>query len=132
MTAPRQRGFRGTTAYCLDTRWMRGWHEDAEGIVVEVSARRSGGNRFYRVELEAGCDDAGGSLGLQLVSKVGGSMVCGFPGDRAMFSSDLQRSGLAGAFARNAVSHFGRMDADGCAVAQVYPIEPPSTRTGRD
>lgn len=124
VTTPRRRGFRGTTAYCLDARWMRGWHEDRNGLVVEVSPKRSGGNRYYRVELEAGCARGDAAHGLQLVSKIGGSMICGLPGDVALFSGDLERSGLAGAFTMNPVSHFARSGSDACPVALVYPIEP--------
>lgn len=126
VTAPRRRSFRGTTAYCLDARWMRGWHEDHKGLVVEVSPKRSGGNRYYRVELEAGCARGDAAHSLQLVSRIGGAMICGLPGDVAVFSTEAEQNGLANALALSRVSHFARAGANGCAVALVYPIEPNS------
>jgi hypothetical protein len=132
VNAPRHRGFRGDTTHCLDAQWMRGWHEDADGLVVEVSAKRSGGYRYYRVELEAGCDRGDSGHGLRLTSNIGGSMICGSRGDQAVFSSDLERSGFAAAFSRARVSHFARAGGRGCTVAQVYPLDGlPGRNSGR-
>lgn len=39
----RRRGFGGTTAYCVDARYMRGWSEGKGDLIVEMSAKRSSG-----------------------------------------------------------------------------------------
>lgn len=125
VTARRPRGFLGSPAYCVNVNHMRGWHEDAQGIVVEVSPMRSGGNRFYRVELAGGCQDMTDAAHLTLKSGVGGAMVCGFAGDTAIFRHALEQAGYAGAFGARAAAS----GVDGqCAIAEVYPIDPTEER----
>ncbi|TCZ87706.1 hypothetical protein [Lysobacter sp. N42] len=122
VTGERRRGFVGSPSYCVNTNHMRGWSEDAHGLIVEVSPVRSGGHRYYRVELGAGCQGLTDAVHLNLVSRVGNAMVCGFAGDEAIFSGDLAASGVAGAF------DTGRRlrdmpDAGRCPVSEVYPLE---------
>lgn len=138
----KRRGFAGSPAYCLNTNHMRGWHEDANGIVVEVSPLRSGGHRFYRVELGASCHGLTDGAHLSFRSGVGGAMVCGYAGDRAIFQSDLAaQDGLVGGFIAGGFegpigerSRVGRgvagsaSSAAGCPVALVYPIDPRQKR----
>lgn len=118
----RRHGFGGTTAYCLDARHMRGWSEDGSDIIVEVAPKRSGGHRYYRVELAGSCSTTTSATAVQLLSPTGGTAICGNPGDRVMFtfdggaatSSDTMASRFAGSLAVQA----------GCAIKQVYPILP--------
>lgn len=115
----RPHGFGGTTAYCLDARYMRAWSEDAGGLVVEVSPRRSSGNRYYRVELGSGCAEMSSAIHMQLISGVGTTAICGNVGDRAVFFRDenvggVQRPRIEGSLAAQY----------GCTVQQVYPLLP--------
>ena len=41
--APQRRGFAGSSSFCFNPRYMRAWSEDNEGMLVELSPRRSGG-----------------------------------------------------------------------------------------
>lgn len=111
----RRRGFGGSTAYCVDARHLRSWHEDGRGLVVETSPGRAGGHRYYRVELGGSCPEAASAEELRLVSGVGLNLVCGHAGDRAVMGGDTSRN----AFQRD-VGSFGL--ARGCAVTHVYPI----------
>jgi hypothetical protein len=132
----RRRGFVGSPAYCFNTNHMRSWHEDADGIVVEVAPKRSAGHRYYRVELGASCQGLSDAGNLSFRSGVGGAMICGYAGDRAVFQTDLEIYEMAGEFdgpiARR--SRVGRGveglpgSARGCPVAQVYPIGPEAAR----
>ena len=115
----RRRGFGGSTAYCLDARYMRAWSEDAGDLVVEVSPMRSGGNRYYRVELGSGCAELSSAIHVQLVSAVGTTAICGNIGDRAVFLRDenvggVERPRTEGSLAAQY----------GCTVKQVYPLSP--------
>lgn len=134
----RRRGFVGSPSYCFNTNHMRAWHEDADGIVVEVSPLRSAGHRFYRVELGASCQGLTDGAHLGFRSGVGGAMICGYAGDRAMFQTELEASGYDGAFYGpiGERSRVGRaqqvlgvsLPVDGCPVAQVYPVDPDTKR----
>lgn len=134
----RRRGFAGSPAYCFNTNHMRAWHEDADGIVVEVAPLRSGGHRFYRVELGASCQGLTDGAHLSFRSGVGGAMICGYAGDRAMFQTELEASGYSSAFYGpiGDRSRVGRaqqvlgvsLPLSGCPVAQVYPVDPEKKR----
>lgn len=134
----KRRGFAGSPAYCFNTNHMRAWHEDADGIVVEVSPLRSGGHRFYRVELGASCQGLTDAAHLSFRSGVGGAMVCGFAGDRAVFRTELEVAGYSGAFYGpiGDRSRVGRaqdvlgvsLPTSGCPVVQVYPLDPQDKR----
>lgn len=135
----KRRGFAGSPAYCFNTNHLRAWHEDVDGIVVEVAPRRSGGHRFYRVELGASCQGLTSAAHLSFRSGVGGAMICGFAGDRAMFETELEAAGYGGQFYGpiGNRSRVGRAEQilgvqlpalSGCPVAQVYPVDPAKKR----
>ncbi|MGY0560556.1 hypothetical protein ACW7G2_07545 [Luteimonas sp. A277] len=123
VSAPRQRGFVGTTDYCLRVDALRGWQEDVAGLRVEVSPRRAGGNRHYRIETDGGCGNMTNAETLRLVSGMGLGMVCGNPGDRVVFDR-AQPPAAAG------VSGFPRplmqgnlASLHGCRISRLYPID---------
>lgn len=126
VTGRDRRGFAGTTDYCVRVDILRGWQEDAQGLRVEVSPRRAGGNRYYRIETEGGCGGMLNASTLRLVSGMGLGVVCGNPGDRVVFGHS--RAG-AGAGAGTGVGAFAQplMDpglvAHGCRISRLYPIE---------
>lgn len=78
----RRRGFGGSSSYCFDTRYLRSWSEDSKGMLVEVAPKRSGGHRYYRVELPQSCPDLDSAPAISFRSGVGISLICGNPGDR--------------------------------------------------
>ena len=115
----RRRGFGGTTAYCVDARYMRGWSEDKGDLIVEMSAKRSGGNRYYRMELGGSCNEMSSANHMQLVSGVGTNAICGNIGDRAMFTRDENIGGVLRSRSE------GSLAAQyGCTIRQVYPLLP--------
>lgn len=120
----RTRGFNGSPSYCLNARHMRGWREDQDGLVVEVSPKRSGSHRYYRVELAGTCPDASYMQHMRLESARGTSVICGHPGDRALFG-DPHPSAVAGAHGANGVSmsRYALSHRFGCTVSRVYPLE---------
>lgn len=110
------RDIRGTTDFCVDARFLRGWSEDGAGLVVEVAPRRHGGHRYYRVETVEKCPDLANAHSIRLVSRSGGAAVCGHPGDKVMLmdhaSQGLSRMGGV------ATAAFGR----GCEIGRVTPV----------
>jgi hypothetical protein len=74
----------GTTDYCVDARFLRGWRKDNEGLVVEVAPRRHAGHRYYRVETLETCPDLASTHSIRLMSRNGGAAVCGRPGDKVV------------------------------------------------
>lgn len=80
----RRRGFGGSSSYCFDTRYLRSWSEDGKGMLVEVAPKRSGGHRYYRVELPQSCPDLDAAPAISFRSGVGISLICGNPGDRVV------------------------------------------------
>lgn len=122
----RMRTFVGTSAYCFAPKHVRGWNMDAEGMVVEVSPRRSGGNRYYRVELAGYCSELYESNEMQLESGMGLGAICGNAGDVAVPIVPL--AGDTPTLAASA-SAFGTRRPPGsivateCRVTRVYPIE---------
>lgn len=80
----RRRGFGGSYSYCFAPRHLRAWSEDADGLIVEVSPRHSGGNRYYRVELAANCPELHAAPALQFESGMGLGLICGNPGDKVV------------------------------------------------
>ncbi|GAB6194750.1 DUF6491 family protein [Lysobacter xanthus] len=123
----RRRGFTGSPAYCVDTQHLRGWHEDGDGIIVEVGRVHSGGNRFYRLELGGSCQTLASSAHLVLQSGVGQSTVCGYPGDRALIRSEVALGGYEGDIYRP-ISERSLVTREGCPVTAVYPIDPKARR----
>lgn len=116
--AGRRRGFAGSRSYCLDTRDMRGWREDGDGLVVQVAPIRTGGIREYRVELAGACPELASTTAVQLRSGIGMSAVCGNPGDRVEL---VPHEAPAGAFMTRP-DQYGIAARHGCAIALVYPL----------
>lgn len=112
--AGKQHGFTASASYCLNPRWMRAWSEDGEGLIVEMSPKRAGGHRFYRVELSTACDLAE-SQQIEFRSGLGIGVVCGNAGDQVVSINDTPfergRQITAGP------SRFA------CPIAAVYPID---------
>ncbi|TDK21035.1 hypothetical protein E2F46_15145 [Luteimonas aestuarii] len=122
VSAPRSRRFSGSPSFCLDARHVRSWHEDGDGLVVEVSPRRSGGYRRYRVELTGTCPGLVRAEGLRLESSLGSTTICGNPGDRVVpVSASIEQ--FAGDRFRRVVDLPTPLLARGCPVQGVYPLE---------
>lgn len=114
--AEKRRGFGGSAQYCLNPRYMRGWNEDGKGLVVEVSPQRSGGNRYYRVELAHSCPELFDATTIELRSGMGISAVCGNPGDVVVAVPEMRASeGIA--------RSGGALSRIQCPIATVYPID---------
>lgn len=92
----RRRGFAASSNYCINPRFIRGWSEGPEGLLVEVNPRRSGGNRFYRVELIGSCPQLSGGSAMSMRSGMGIGLVCGNPGD-TILTGTRASAGLSGA-----------------------------------
>jgi len=110
------RDIRGTTDYCVDARFLRGWREDRAGLVVEVSPRRHAGHRYYRVETVDRCPDLADARTIRLVSRSGGAAVCGYPGDKVVLVDDPPADFARMDKPRTVV--FGR----GCEISRVTPL----------
>lgn len=117
----RRHGFAASHNYCFNPRHVRGWSEDPEGVVVEVNPRRSGGNRYYRVELVRSCPHLSGPVGISFRSGVGIGLICGNPGDdirtqaRGDTPSDFLMTGSDRMQILGAKS--------GCPIRAVYPMD---------
>ncbi|WP_043689973.1 hypothetical protein [Luteimonas huabeiensis] len=116
--AGRARGFAGTTEYCLDSRYLRGWHTDRDGLVVEVSPRRHAGNRYYRIETANACPQADAADQLRLVSGIGLTAICGHAGDRV----ELVRDRPAHVEIDVPTMFRSRLTTRGCEIRRVYPL----------
>lgn len=116
--AERPRGFRGSTNYCVATRFVRSWSTDNDGLIVEVSPRRAAGNRYYRVELQGTCDMLNRAPSITLTSGVGTGIVCGYPGDKVELAGADESSELTSAAARRRWVEIEKF----CNVLAVYPI----------
>lgn len=110
------RDIRGTTDYCVDARFLRGWSRDSEGLVVEVSPRRHAGHRYYRIETIDLCPDLASAHSIRLVSRSGGAAVCGHPGDKVVLM-DYASQGFS-QMGGSATAAFGR----GCEINRVTPV----------
>lgn len=102
------RAFRGTHDHCFAARHVRAWSESGEALEVEVSARRSGGNTRYRVELGEVCPDLGRAISVGFRSGTDNGVICGNVGDRV----ELMDVGLI------PVSPLGSR----CSIREVFPI----------
>jgi hypothetical protein len=122
----RVRTFSGSSAYCVAPNHVRGWNMDAEGMVVEVSPRRSGGNRYYRVELAGYCSELRETAAMELRSGMGIGAVCGNAGDIAVpvlaeVADTATLSASVTAFGMRRPP--GSIVATECRVTRVYPID---------
>lgn len=115
-------GFRGTTDDCVRTSGLRGWHEDRNGVVVEVSPRRAGGNRHYRVETVGGCGTLRNAETLQLISGMGLGIVCGNAGDRIVFARAMASAADSAGILQPVMQSPMATDA-GCRITKVYPVD---------
>ena len=109
----RRNGFAGSYSYCFNPRYMRAWSEDTEGLMVEMSPRRAGGNRFYRVELAQSCPDLDSAPAISFRSGVGIGLICGNAGDEVR--AERETDGIF--YERK------RMNTR-CSVSAVYPYQP--------
>lgn len=119
-----QHGFLGNTQHCVGIRHIRNWSEDPQGVVVEVSPRRYGGNRYYRIELGSSCGDLSNAETLALISSMKLDRVCGNPGDHIQLSrsqptlvAGMIDEGLARPIMQSPLAT--RL---GCPISRVYPI----------
>lgn len=111
-SAPRHT-FQASTDYCFATRHVRSWSEQPGGVVVETNPRRSGGNRFYQIELAGSCTLLAGAHAVDFQSGFHNGLICGNPGDRmVMLPSGVDRD------IRESTPRFAR---PGCPVLAVYP-----------
>jgi hypothetical protein len=117
VTAQRGRGFAGSPAYCLDPRWVRGWSEDAGGLLVEVSPRHAHGHRRYRIELGGACPELADAMTVELRSGRGIGVVCGNAGDTLEVVPDAPGGGAP------ALLRGGLASRKHCPVTAVYPAE---------
>ncbi len=124
----RRRGFGGSSSYCFDTRYLRSWSEDGKGMLVEVAPKRSGGHRYYRVELPQSCPDLDSAPAISFRSGVGISLICGNPGDRVVAdgNGDVVSFDVADPFPISDDVRPSRFRAGmrfQCTVSAVYPHE---------
>ncbi|MEN1943015.1 hypothetical protein WCE55_04020 [Luteimonas sp. MJ293] len=139
----RRRGFAASSNYCFNPRHVRGWSEDREGVLVEVNPRRSGGNRFYRVELMGTCPQLAGGSAMQMRSRMGIGLICGNPGDTILtgtrgsggqsgsagslqggFEPLMVASGRPTDFLMTGSDHVQTLGAKfGCPIKAVYPLD---------
>lgn len=109
----RRHTFQGTPEFCFAARHVRSWNEDPKGVVVETNPRRSGGHRYYRLELAGSCTILAGGHTVEFQSGFQNGLICGNPGDRIVVGS----SGIEGD-QRAGTPRFAR---PGCDVLAVYP-----------
>jgi len=127
--APRRHGFAGSSSFCFNPRYLRAWSEDKQGMLVELSPRRSGGHRYYRVELAQSCPDLDSAPAITFRSGVGIGLICGNPGDRVVAQdsggNSVFDSGNADALIPGDERRWSRRGIRiQCTVSAVYPHEP--------
>ena len=104
-------GFAGSTSYCFSPRHLRAWSEDGKSMLVEMSPKRSRGNRYYRVELVQSCPALDSSPAISFESGMGIGLICGNPGDRVVAIAEQ------GGFSSRGIKTMS------CAIGAVYPME---------
>ena len=122
VTGTRRRGFGGTFAYCFSPAQVRAWSDAAEGLQVEVRPSRSGGNRFYRVELGSSCPELGTAQQIAVIAGRGNGLVCGNAGDRV---TNVRDPDVAANFSGRLRSR-AESEEFGCPITAVYPLEGPA------
>lgn len=126
VTGRRVRGFAGTTDYCVRTSGLRSWQDSIGGVTVEVSPRKSGGNRYYRLETAGRCGAAVNADSVELLSGLENGMVCGHPGDRVVFRKLYEGAdpmNMRGVTAMQRFLQSGLAADAGCQITRVYPVE---------
>jgi hypothetical protein len=108
----KRQGFAAGHDYCFASRNARAFTPDAEGVVVAVNARRSGGNQRYRVVLDGACPDLEHWDGLGFISAARNGLICGTAGDAVVAVRDQNRLPVETSL------HFR----DRCAIREVYPL----------
>lgn len=119
-------GFAGFTDDCVRTRGLRSWQDGVGGVTVEVSPRRAGGHRYYRIETVGRCSEAGNADTLELVSGLENGMVGGHPGDRVVFRKlreVAEPAAVRGEAAAQDILQSGLAAPPGCQITRVYPVE---------
>ncbi|HET6395350.1 MAG TPA: hypothetical protein VFF91_00745 [Pseudoxanthomonas sp.] len=119
----RPRGFAASHSFCFNPRHVRGWSEDVEGMRVEVSPLRSGGYRYYRVELATSCPQLQFAPGVRFRSGLGIGVICGNPGDMVVAQARGEWPMSRGP-ARDEGIFAGTPASLPCAVSAVYPDVP--------
>jgi len=115
-----RRGFAASHSYCFSPRHVRGWSEDPRGLVVEVNPNRSGGNRYYRVELVRSCPHLAGPVEVAFRSGPGIGVICGNPGDDIRVTS----TGRPADFVMTGSDRLQVLGArSGCPIRAVYPMD---------
>jgi len=109
----RRRGFGGSYSYCFSPRYLRSWSEDPTGLLVELSPKHSGGNRFYRVELAGSCPELDSSPAIVFRSGMDIGLICGNPGDQIVAIDNRVPAGPA----------LGPALRFRCNISAVYPHE---------
>ena len=111
--------FQASTAVCFATRNVRGWSEDPKGVVVETNPRRSGGHRYYRVELSNSCSILNNANSIDFYSGFQNGLICGNPGDRILATPNMMEGDpRAPPASIVAVPNFAL---PGCDILAVYP-----------
>ncbi|MCX7555247.1 hypothetical protein OS187_00110 [Xanthomonadaceae bacterium JHOS43] len=117
--AERPPGFRGDTDYCLRPDAVRAFHLDHGDLYVTTSARRSGGNQRYRVELTTSCPQLAWARRIAFESSLGIGVICGHPGDNLLpiEQEDVPADGEDMVRPSNPRA-IGRQ----CGISAVYPV----------
>lgn len=126
VTGRRVKSFAGTTDYCVRTTGLRSWQDSIGGVTVEVSPRKAGGNRYYRLETVGRCGDAVNADLVELLSGLENGMVCGHPGDRVVFRKlheGADPTNVRGVTAMQRFLQSGLAARAGCQITRVYPVE---------
>ena len=106
-----RRVFGGSYSYCFNPRYMRAWSEDSKSLLVEMSPKRSGGNRYYRVELAHSCRELFSAPVIYFKSGVGIGLICANPGDQVVVVPEQ------GGFSSRGITR------SSCPISAVYPLE---------
>jgi hypothetical protein len=104
-------------------------------MLVELSPRRSGGHRYYRVELAQGCPVLDAAPAITFQSGMGIGLICGNPGDRIValdnagspFDADASGSAFGNDGRRSLRMGMGTR----CLVSAAYPHEPENAKAPR-
>ncbi|MGV6483146.1 DUF6491 family protein [Stenotrophomonas indicatrix] len=111
-----RRGFGGSASYCFATRNVRAWSSDPQGMLVETNPHRSGGHRYYRIELGSHCRQLDRAPQLSFRSGMQNGLICGNPGDHIL------TAGFENGDLRNdEVAPLPQYTRGSCTIQAVYP-----------